>query len=92
MAVLWWLAPPLAATGLAMLWVAWAGRERDEPRRDDSDAALLRMATALAKPAPSAPDHVPVVPTETSHGVAVRGSARRPDPTTSTPAMRRSSA
>lgn len=92
MVVLWWLAPPLAATCLAMLWVAWMGRERDEAGRDDSDAALLKMAAALAKPAPSKAEHVVSIPTELSHGVAVRGSARRPDPTTSPAAVRRSSA
>ncbi len=76
MAVLWWLAPPLVATCLAMVWVAWVGREREQPRRDDSDAALLRMQQALSKPVPQKGRPVPSAPIEPTHGVALRGSAR----------------
>ncbi|CAA9372639.1 MAG: hypothetical protein AVDCRST_MAG21-1167 [uncultured Nocardioidaceae bacterium] len=80
MEVLWWLAPPLAATVLAMLWAGWLGRRPGEERRDDSDAALGKMADALARPAPSRPASTrrQAAPVEPSHGVAVRRSARRP--------------
>lgn len=72
MEVLWWLVPPLVATCLAMVWVAWAGRERDEVTRDDSDEALARMQRALAKPTPAKGRPVPSVTVEPTHGVAVR--------------------
>ena len=52
MSVLWWLVPPLAATCLAMVWAAWAGRDRDEVKRDDSAAAMARMKRALDRPTP----------------------------------------
>ena len=77
MQVLWWLVPPLAATLVAMLWAAWAGRERDEVRRDDSDEALARMADALSRPAPVPKRPVQSAVIEPTHGVAVRGAARR---------------
>ena len=91
MAVLWWLVPPLAATCLAMVWISWAGRERDEERRDDSDAALLRMEKALAKPAPRKGQPLPSRFQEPTHGVAIRGS-RRPGGMSDSTAMRKSSA
>ena len=73
MQVLWWLVPPLVATVVAMLWAGWAGRARDDVRRDDSDEALDRMAKALSRSA-SAKARVRVAPApmERSHGVAVR--------------------
>jgi hypothetical protein len=79
MEVLWWLAPPLAATALAMAWAAWRGRARDEARRESSDEALTRLGSALERPLPrrtakAAPVRVVDGP---SHGVAVRG---RPKP------------
>ena len=75
MQVLWWLVPPLAATLLAMVWVAWAGRERDEVRRDDSDEALARMGAALTRPTPRGTP-VASAPIEPTHGVALRGVRR----------------
>ncbi len=78
MTVLWWLVPPLVATCVAMVWAGWLGRERDDVRRDDSDAALRRMHKALSKPTPRKGTPVVSTPIEPSHGVAVRGSARRP--------------
>ncbi len=92
MAVLWWLVPPLAATCLAMLWAGWLGRDRDDERRDDSEAALLRMEKALRKPTPSKGRPVASLPTEPSHGVAIRGVARRPGDRSDEAPMRRSSA
>ncbi len=80
MQVLWWLAPPLAATLLAMVWVAWTGRERDDVRRDDSDEALARMQEALSRPAPRGAPPLPTRPVEPTHGVAIRRSAARSAP------------
>jgi hypothetical protein len=78
MQVLWWLVPPLAATCVAMCWAAWMGRERAEARRDDRDEALRRMERALAKPTPRRGTPVASASIDPSHGVAVRGTARRP--------------
>lgn len=80
MEVLWWLVPPLAATVLAMLWASWLGRQRDDDGRDDSDAALAKMADALARPAPrrATLHSPPPAVAEPSHGVAVRRTPRRP--------------
>ncbi|MBA2699536.1 MAG: hypothetical protein H0U61_12335 [Nocardioidaceae bacterium] len=80
MEVLWWLVPPLVATFLAMLWAGWLGRQRDDDGRDDSDAALAKMAVALSRPAPhrSTLHSPPAATTEPSHGVAVRRTPRRP--------------
>jgi len=78
MSVLWWLVPPLAATCLAMGWAAWVGRDRDEVRRDDSAEAMARMKRALEHPPPRRGKPVVSAPQETSHGVAIRGLARRP--------------
>ncbi len=82
MQVLWWLAPPLVTTGLAMIWAGWAGRARDDIRRDDSDAALLRMQKALARPTPQAGSSSrarwagPARAPEPTHGVVIRSSSR----------------
>jgi hypothetical protein len=95
MAVLWWLVPPLVATCLAMLWASWLGRDRDDERRDDSEAALLRMEKALRKPTPAKGRPVASVPTEPTHGVAIRGGRRpvtRPGIRSEQPPMRKSSA
>jgi hypothetical protein len=70
--VLWWLVPPLVATSIAMAWAAWAGRARDEVRRDNSEAALLRMQRALSRPSPRSAERAAPRPLEPSHGVAVR--------------------
>ena len=48
--ILWWLAPPVVATALAMLWVSWLGREgrgEVDPRR--------RRAPARRRHGPSHP-------------------------------------
>ncbi len=78
MQVLWWLVPPLAATVAAMLWAGWVGRERDDARREDADAALARMARALSRPQVRGGSALTQAPTEPTHGVAVRREARRP--------------
>jgi len=66
-----------------MLWAGWAGRERDEVRRDDSDEALDKMANALARPAPTSKRKIASTVIEPTHGVALRGAARRRQSTTS---------
>ncbi len=78
MQVLWWLVPPLVATAAAMAWAAWVGRERDDVRADDTDAALARMKRALSRPAVQGGPALAQAPIEPTHGVAVRRSARRP--------------
>ena len=78
MQVLWWLVPPLAATVAAMMWAAWVGRERDEVRREDADAALVRMERALSRPPVRRGSALTQAPIEPTHGVAVRRAARRP--------------
>ncbi len=78
MVVLWWLVPPLVATCMAMVWAAWVGRERDEVKRDDSAAAMARMKRAIERPTPRRGSPVVSTPVEPTHGVALRGLARRP--------------
>jgi hypothetical protein len=66
-----------------MLWAGWAGRARDDVRRDDSEEALERMAKALARSTPAkATTRVSSAPVERSHGVAMR-STRSTRPTKS---------
>jgi len=89
--VLLWLVPTVVVTAVAMLWVAWAGREgRGEV---DREVALRRVAKAL-DPAPRRrvlsrsrrrplPSYVAPERRERSTGVAVRPS--RPAPPTSVP-------
>lgn len=75
--MLWWLAPPVVATLLAMAWVGWASRPRDEVRRDDSPEAMARLQRALSKPPPRKGKPVQSVAVEPTHGVAVRRPAGR---------------
>jgi|1185.fasta_scaffold157066_2 hypothetical protein len=78
MGVLWWLAAPLAATALAMVWAGWRGRARDDVRRETSDEALAQLGAALGQPLPrpGAKAAPPRVVDDPSHGVAVRKPAR----------------
>jgi hypothetical protein len=75
MSVLWWLAVPLGITALAMVWAAWAGRERDDRDRDKATRAA-RIGSALAKPLPASARRIVVQPNDRPRGVAVRPSAR----------------
>ena len=69
MEILWWLAPSVVVTVVAMVWVSWLGREgRGEV---DRDVAVARLAKALEReratprtPAGRVPDR--------STGIAVR--------------------
>jgi len=79
--ILWWLAPPVVATVLAMLWVSWLGREgRGEV---DPEVAARRLEAAMAKPSrlPTNAPRRPAPVRERSTGVAVRPSSRRPGTT-----------
>jgi hypothetical protein len=79
--ILWWLAPPVVATVLAMLWVSWLGREgRGEV---DRDVAVRRLGAAMDKPLParSQQPHVAASADDRSNGVAVRPSTRPAAPT-----------
>lgn len=83
MEILLWLVPPAVVTVLAMLWAAWAGRDRRRPDADDSDEAYERFAAALQKPHPARGQGVSAAPRDAVSGVAVRrsrptGDARTP--------------
>lgn len=75
MEILLWLVPPVAATVLAMLWVAWLGREsRGEI---DPEVAVRRLAKALDREKPRHPVRpyaAARTPVDRSSGVAVRRS------------------
>ena len=76
MEILYWLVPPVVVTCLAMLWVAWLGREgRGEV---DREVAVRRLAQALQKePRPAATPR-PTPSRDRSTGIAVRPSRARP--------------
>jgi hypothetical protein len=75
--ILWWLAPPVVATALAMAWVSWLGREgRGEV---DREVAVRRLGAAMAKPTRTPPRTAPPRAArqgERSTGIAVRPSTR----------------
>jgi len=80
MEILWWLAPPVVVTAVAMAWVSWLGREsRGEIDRDE---AVARMAKALepgerrrfARARPEVKMAIEPRPRERSTGIAVRPS------------------
>jgi hypothetical protein len=75
--ILWWLAPPVVATVLAMAWVSWLGRERRG--EVDREVAVRRLGAAMSKPARVRPRTAPLRTApraERSTGVAVRPSSR----------------
>jgi hypothetical protein len=80
MEILWWLAPPVVVTVVAMAWVSWLGREsRGEIDRDE---AVARMAKALepgerrrfTRARPEVKVAISPRPRERSTGIAVRPS------------------
>ncbi|WP_284533805.1 hypothetical protein [Nocardioides sp. T2.26MG-1] len=79
MEILLWLVPSVVVTVVAMLWVAWAGREgRGEV---DREVAVRRLAAALEpdprrRRRPSPGYAVPTPDRDRSTGVAVRPSRR----------------
>jgi hypothetical protein len=79
--ILWWLAPPVAATALAMVWVSWLGR--DGRGQVDPEVAVRRLGDAMARPTrmSRAASPRPRAPEERGTGVAVRPSSREPGAT-----------
>lgn len=72
--ILWWLAPAVAVTLAAMVWVAWVGREgRGEI---DRDVAVERLAKALAKAETVDRRERPARIIDRSTGIAVRPTRR----------------
>ena len=72
MEILYWLVPPAVVTVVAMVWVAWLGR--DGRGRVDRDVAVARLAQALQKePRPHATRR-PTPARDRSTGIAVRPS------------------
>ena len=70
--ILYWLVPPVVVTLVAMLWVAWLGREgRGEV---DRDVAVRRLAAAMQKESPAHSHHRPPPVRDRSTGIAVRPS------------------
>ncbi len=76
MEILWWLAPALGVTAVAMLWVTWVGRPRREDSEEKSEAAYQRFAEAIEREHPAA--KYPRIPGvhDRSTGIAVRPSRR----------------
>jgi len=73
--ILLWLVPTGVVTLVAMLWVAWLGREgRGEV---DRDVAVQRMAGAMQREHPPTRAQRPVAPQDRSTGIAVRPSRAR---------------
>lgn len=74
MEILWWLAPPVVVTVVAMLWVGWLAREgRGEV---DREVAVQRLAKAMRKEHPglARPRPADSRPRDRSTGIAVRPS------------------
>jgi hypothetical protein len=79
--ILWWLAPPVVATVLAMVWVSWLGREGRGAV--DPEVAARRLDRAMSRPSRVTPRTTPSRaprPGERSSGIAVRSSSRDADP------------
>lgn len=87
MEILWWLAPPVVLTVLAMVWVSWLGREGRGAV--DRDVAVRRLGAAMARPLParSRQPRPQAGAADRSTGVAVRRSTR---PTAASPTRRAS--
>jgi hypothetical protein len=71
--ILWWLAPPVVVTIIAMAWAAWAGERRGLV---DREVAVERLARALRQESPGqkVPGPGASRPRERSTGIAVRPS------------------
>jgi len=79
--ILWWLAPPVVATGLAMGWVSWLGRAGRG--QVDPEVAARRLGDAMARPprVTRAAARRPTTAEERGTGIAVRSSSRTPGTT-----------
>lgn len=76
MEILWWLAPAGVTTVVAMLWVAWVGRPREE-ERDTSEEAYERFAAAMEREHPGVHYAKPPAYRDRSTGIAVRPSRKQ---------------
>lgn len=77
MEILWWLAPPVVVTVVAMGWVGWLGRDgRGEVSRE---VAVERLAKAMRKEHPGLQRPAQTRPRDRSTGIAVRPSRRADD-------------
>ena len=72
MEILLWLVPSVVVAVVAMLWVAWLGREgRGEV---DRDVAVERLGRALTKEPPAGTRRTSARVRDRSTGIAVRPS------------------
>ena len=80
MEILLWLVPPVVVTVVAMVWVAWLGRQGR--REVDREAAVRRLGEALSderRARRPTGGYAPRVPQrDRSSGVAVRPSRMNP--------------
>jgi hypothetical protein len=80
MEILLWLVPPAAVTLVAMVWVAWIGRQ--QRREIDPEQAVRRLGEALSEERRARRPtgrYAPRVPQrDRSTGVAVRPSRAQP--------------
>lgn len=70
--ILWWLAPAVVVTVLAMAWVGWTGR--DGRGEVDRDVAVARLAAAMERDHPRVRRTDPASRGDRSTGIAVRPS------------------
>lgn len=71
--ILWWLAPAVVVTVLAMAWVGWVGRDLDPQDEKAKEKAQQKLAEAILR------EHPGQVltrrkPADRSTGIAVRSS------------------
>ena len=75
MEILLWLVPTGVVTLVAMLWVAWLGR--DGRGAVDRDAAVDKLASAMQRDHTARHRPRPAAPVDRSTGIAVRPSRAR---------------
>jgi hypothetical protein len=85
--ILLWLVPPVVVTGLAMLWVAWLGREG--AGEFDREARAERFAEAILRDHPGRAAPRPAAARDRSTGIAVRPSRTTGETGTPGPSTRR---
>jgi hypothetical protein len=73
--ILLWLVPTAVVTVVAMLWVAWLGR--DGRGEVDRDVAVERLAAAMQRDSAGTRTPRPTPPVDRSTGIAVRPSRAR---------------
>lgn len=70
--ILWWLAPPVIVTVLAIVWVALVARSGE--RETDRELAVARLERALRKEHPTLRRETEARVRDRSTGIAVRPS------------------